>query len=333
MSRIPELDFAEIDLRNPFSITESTLSHKRKSSTSSLNDSFPNPNDLIDDSTERTEIIKKSNRGRKLDNFDYNSKIQEELKKLSDNVPDGPEKKKLIQKIRNRLSANRSRLRLKSEVEYYKEENQGLKLIIADLKEQLDIVNNENQGLKQKLFQIGCLSSPVTPEAEPIEFTRTSPKISKSYTKNVFFIGALIFIIATLGTTTVNRVKMAGTVPLLSFNTQKVKDKKATLSELCRQSGTNAAATGPSRKYLYKLKQKINKKIASITELTKLLPQYKIKDFMTEIVSLNCKFSDNNGSNDIERVFLFDKHVAEEAKKSSDALYVSEIWPLEFIDN
>lgn len=327
-----ELNFAEIDIKNPFSITESTLTPMRRSSVSSLNDSFPHPTDIQNESQDNILVNKKSNRGKKLDNFDYNSKIQEELQRLGESAADEASKKKLIQKIRNRISANRSRLRLKSEVETLKEENENLIIVIQDLEAKLDHSSNENQVLKQKLFETGYISHPMTPQAEPANYYRTKVNINKSYVKNTFFIATILIAVAMLGNSTINRVKMGGAVPLLSLNGQKTKTRNATVTEFCKKQASPTSECASSKIYLYKLKQKVNKKINNLTELNKTLPQYKVKDFMTEIISFSCQSSDNKGKK-IERVFLFDKEVVREARKNTEALYVSETWPIEYVHN
>lgn len=329
---VEELDFTEIDIKNPFSITESTLSPKRKSSASSLNDSLPYPTDIQNDFSDPLVVSKKSNRGRKLDNFDYNSKIQEELQKMGEKIPLDMPQKKLIQKIRNRISANRSRMRLKTELDHLQEENSMLRNVISNLQERLEKTNDENKLLRQKLFQSGAISPPVTPQAEPAEYIRTDPNIGRNYVKNTFFIAAIILAVACLGTTTINRVKMGGAVPLLSFNTQKAKTKSATITDFCNNSSSSETTCGSPKKYLYKIKHRINKKITPIKDRKKTLPQYKIKDFMTEIVSFTCQSNDNNGLK-FEKVFLFDKETAEEAGKTKEPLYVSETWSVEYIDN
>lgn len=53
----------------------------------------------------------KKRRGNKKDDFDYNKYIEKELRKMDTSKMDSGRKKKLIQKIRNRMSAQRSRLR------------------------------------------------------------------------------------------------------------------------------------------------------------------------------------------------------------------------------
>lgn len=53
----------------------------------------------------------KKRRGNKKDDFDYNKYIEREMKKMDTAKMDSNKKKKLIQKIRNRMSAQRSRLR------------------------------------------------------------------------------------------------------------------------------------------------------------------------------------------------------------------------------
>lgn len=53
----------------------------------------------------------KKRRGNKKDDFDYNKYIEREMKKMDTEKMDSNKKKKMIQKIRNRMSAQRSRLR------------------------------------------------------------------------------------------------------------------------------------------------------------------------------------------------------------------------------
>ena len=68
----------------------------------------------------------KKRRGNKKDDFDYNKYIDRELKKMDTSKMDQNKKKKLIQKIRNRMSAQRSRLRQKRVLSELEVENQNL---------------------------------------------------------------------------------------------------------------------------------------------------------------------------------------------------------------
>lgn len=66
-------------------------------------------------------------RGNKKDDFDYGKYIKKELKRLGFATLEAGKKKKLIQKIRNRKSAQRSRLRQKEILLQMEDENKLLK--------------------------------------------------------------------------------------------------------------------------------------------------------------------------------------------------------------
>ena len=74
----------------------------------------------------QTKKAQKKRRGNKKDDFDYNKHIERELVKMDTTKMDSNKKKKLIQKIRNRMSAQRSRLRQKRVLSDLELENQNL---------------------------------------------------------------------------------------------------------------------------------------------------------------------------------------------------------------
>ena len=78
---IYELDFSEIDILNPFSIMERTPSPQSNKSGSSFTESSPYLEDLNMSIVEKDLNSRKAHKGRKIDDFDYNARIQEELVK------------------------------------------------------------------------------------------------------------------------------------------------------------------------------------------------------------------------------------------------------------
>ena len=326
-----ELDFSEIDINNPFSITECTMSPHRKNSGSSLTDSVPHPYDSHFDINETPVRYRKNSRGRKVDDFDYNSKIQEELDKMGDEAKDPSLKRKLIQKIRNRLSANRSRFRSKVQMQNLCNENKALKKVNKELQEELENITNENKKLVKKLFKNNTVDSSPVVEIEEVPIKREEPKSEINYFKNMFFITAILLTFVLLPTGSDDKVKIGGAVPLLSLKKPISKIRNATIRELCNRNGLSNKSCITPKRYLYKLKQRINGYKPKQTN-TNTLPQYKIKDLMNEVVSYSCYNQDDKLHNE-ERVFLFDKELLENINSNKELHYVSEALPIEHINN
>ena len=79
--------------------------------------------------------------------------IQRELDRMNVSEMSKQEKQKLVHKIRNKLSAKRSRIKKKEQMEKYKRENVQLKTENAILLQRIQNLQNENQILKVKLKQ------------------------------------------------------------------------------------------------------------------------------------------------------------------------------------
>lgn len=84
--------------------------------------------------TENKIAPEKRKRGNKKDNFDYDQHIQRELERLNVKNLSKKERKNLIQKIRNRMSAQRSRLRQKNAMKILEEQNDEIMSENAALK-------------------------------------------------------------------------------------------------------------------------------------------------------------------------------------------------------
>ena len=93
----------------------------------------------------------KRRRGNKKDDFDYNKYIEQELRKIDTSQMDKSKRKKLIQKIRNRMSAQRSRLRQKKILLKLEKENEVLKNQNSDLQKKIDKLLEEKNKMNQNL--------------------------------------------------------------------------------------------------------------------------------------------------------------------------------------
>lgn len=92
--------------------------------------------------------VQKKRRGNKKDDFDYNKYIEREMKKMDTTKMDSNKKKKLIQKIRNRMSAQRSRLRQKRVLSHLEVENQNLLDANKTLVDKVKELEEENSRMK-----------------------------------------------------------------------------------------------------------------------------------------------------------------------------------------
>lgn len=88
-------------------------------------------------------------RGNKKDDFDYGKYIKTELKRLGYTTLEANKKKKLIQKIRNRKSAQRSRLRQKEILMQMERENIQLKTENQDLKKRISELEQANLEMRK----------------------------------------------------------------------------------------------------------------------------------------------------------------------------------------
>jgi len=327
-----ELDFSEIDLSNPFSISECVLNLKRKNSMLSITDSFDDDSKKIADYKRSLINSKKNNRGRKIDDYDYNAKIQEELEKLGERSTDSSNKKKLIQKIRNKLSANRSRLRSKAEMKALKEENAVLKEINEDLQQQLEVFTVENKELITKMFKNEVINMEINYNAENQDIVRNSYKSEKAYLKNLFFITAILLKISLVPPMSTDKIKLSGVVPLISLKKPVQKLRNSQLEDTCKTGNfLNNSLIDPNS-YLHKLKEKISN-IKSLNQISpKEISHFQIKNIMNEILSDSCFNYDNQRPN--ERKFsLLDNDSLKNFSLKTEISYASDISSMRDINN
>ena len=97
---------------------------------------------------ETSESKKERKRPAKKDDFDYKSYIDKEIERLDAQNMEKNAKRKLIQKIRNKMSAQRSRERSKNMMKDLQQENADLKSENSELKKEITM-------LKKKLMLLG----------------------------------------------------------------------------------------------------------------------------------------------------------------------------------
>ena len=327
-----ELDFSEIDLNNPFAITESSSPLQPKKSGISFSDSLPDLPESRYNPEEQYSQGRRNNRGHKVDDFDYSARIEEELQKMGEKADNPANKKKLIQKIRNKLSANRSRLRSKAEMKSLRDENSALKTVNVGLKHQIELFASENKRLIDDLFKNKTLASDIKTDLEDDSIVRENSKGERTHLKNLLFITAILLTVSFLPSVSRDNVKLSGVVPLLSIQKPTGKAKRHTIKEFCNKNLLPDNKCVPPKRYLYKLKQHIKRYKSSFPSEKTSKSQFKLTDFRNEVVSYKC-YNSNDIIKNKERVFLFDKEFLDNVKDKTELHYVSETWPVEDINN
>lgn len=87
--------------------------------------------------------------------FDYTSVIRAELQRLEAENLDPQTRRRLIQKIRNRVSAQRSRVRSKAAMSQLQEENTALRLENSQVLQRLSVLREEVALLRRQLREGG----------------------------------------------------------------------------------------------------------------------------------------------------------------------------------
>lgn len=184
-------------------ISSSEMSNNEESSL--MSEIFPKKYEI---QNLKKKHIKKRKRGNKKDDFDYNKYIQQELKKSNSQNLDNSSKKKLIQKIRNRMSAQRSRLRQKQLLKTLEEENKSLKSQNKFLEQKLKKIEQENKFLSQnfEMTKRPTKNSLCTTDESDLKDTiMSSPEYFRAETDNkrffvdkqflfiCFFVGVMLF--------------------------------------------------------------------------------------------------------------------------------------------
>lgn len=167
-------------------------------------------------------------------NFDYKSFIQRELSRLDAEALDPEVKKKLVQKIRNRVSAHRSRVRQKSSFSKLEQENKELRKMLSSSLDRITKLESENKALLAKLD-----ASFNSTEAEASEGASTLTRSARSSTPlfPTLFIAVLVVCASTFTqnpSSPNSVVKLAGLVPSIAHTIAPSPSYLQTLQDTCR---------------------------------------------------------------------------------------------------
>ena len=175
------------------------------------------------------------------DDFDYNAYIQEEMKNFDTNAMSETLRKHMIQKIRNRMSAQRSRLRQKSMQECMEKENEVLKNQNMALRKEVMTLKKENEQLRRKLARVENTEGSSVDEKSNSEISiltreKTNSQSSFPLSKtSVFLILAVVcaFIMPGAGPMENPAVKMGGIVPILTSTLPQTGKQLKTIETMC----------------------------------------------------------------------------------------------------
>lgn len=176
----------------------------------------------------------------KKDDFDYNAYIKEELSRFNAENIDPKARKQLIQKIRNRISAQRSRQRSKITMKNLQTENNFLKSQNYELIKTIKHLRDENETLKKqtKSFNDSFRSFSTINVDDNSDFD--SPKISRDCKntinipyRNLLFVSMIIMTIMICPKISTDRVKIGGIVPLFTNNIKGPFKKIPNIKNIC----------------------------------------------------------------------------------------------------
>lgn len=241
--------------------------------------------DMKSESREKESQQEKQKNFRK-DNFDYNAYIQEEMRNLDTSNMSETLKKHMIQKIRNRMSAQRSRQRQKNMQEFMEHENKTLKSKNKDLKKQLIVLKDENDKLKLKIKVLessrttDCSSEEEGSNSEISNIFRSKEeKTGFGINKTSFFLFiALIgvFLVPNGGGIENTVTKMGGIVPMISSNLPQLNKQLKTIDDMCRDYCDEKITKGQSHLAYKSQYRKERNKIQSLGHYSEKMRQIEL---------------------------------------------------------
>lgn len=199
---------------------------------------------------------KKISKKIKKDDFDYKKYIEAELKRLNAEGMDDQSKKRLVQKIRNRMSAQRSRQRNKNIMEGLKDENQMLRKNNELLQESLLKYKGENQALREQLRSLQRYKNSYSTtdndelsfEGDDFNFVRKDKKGNSPILKNFLFISVMMVAVIVGSNNKGSNIQMGGVVPLLGNHINKPgKDLRNICREFCLENLDTKDSNGYKR--------------------------------------------------------------------------------------
>lgn len=305
-----EFKSTESSPRKPLSISEPTDNHslERSPSQFSLKENHIN---------EKTN--KKIAKGKK-DDFDYKKYIEYELKRLKADSLEGKARKKLVQKIRNRMSAQRSRQRNKIVLETLKKENEELRNKNNELINNLRNFQEENVFLKERLGAVGnykrSYSSTDNDEIkshDSDEYIRHEKPSQFNGFRSFLFIAVMVLALAFGSESGNGNVQMAGIVPLLSNRNLRSDKNVNKLDQICQAYCNRECDQGKEIKHLSGIRNNhVDKRL--LLSATTNEPH--------NMVPLMCMEKDNKHK---QHEILFKRDSLSSVSESNEILYVPEI--------
>ncbi len=269
----------------------------------------------------------------KKDNFDYNTYIQQEMSKMDTEDMDPIVRKKMIQKIRNRMSAQRSRNRQKFKIERLVNENSFLKKENKKLKNMVRNLEEENNFLKNSITSKGDKKSISTEDdtiernfksvTSSFEIFREERKSSQSFKKGkgILFVVCLLFVCFLTNKEESQLVKKAGMIPFIS-NKIRSDRQLAFLEEKCNsycEARDRPSSTDTSLQVFQNPKGGLQ-----LWERDKLN-----LDESTPLMCFNPHLEERDR---IYRMFLFDKFIMENSKNQSGLFYIPHVIQIKIND-
>lgn len=258
----------------------------------------------------------------KRDEFDYNSYIKEELQKLKADDLDPHTRKRLIQKIRNRMSAQRSRNKSKMVTNQLQEENQYLRLHNSELMQKIQLLKEENCFLREQIndnrpskLSISTIFQDDSHIALIPQLYRTSRPETVTLYKNILVISAVVLALTLSPQGTPEGVKLSGVVPLLTTDINKSVKQLQNMESICKS-------------YCLKNHQcdetvdKTVNEVRLLSDITKDLQLYTGPNSRDKLVPLMC-FDEKNEK--VKHIFLFKESSLHIVKSANEMLYAPEL--------
>ena len=324
---IEEPEIADFDNLSVFEFKSKQNSPKKPSSPSmpTDNDSMnrsPSPLSLKENPKD-VKVNRKIAKGKK-DDFDYKRYIDQELKRLKAENLEGKAKKRLVQKIRNRMSAQRSRQRNKVVLETLKQENEELRQRNNQLISNLRSFREENALLRERLGAVGSYKrSYSSTDNDEIKSYDSEQYIRQEKPNQLNRFGSFLFVAIMIvalafGTESANgNIQMAGVVPLLSSQVLRSEKSVKRLEQICEAYYHRECGGGKETKHIEGMRDLARD--SRINKSSVLSPTTKGHTGMVPMMCME-KGSSQNGYE-----ILFDKESLDSAKADRHVLYVPKV--------
>jgi hypothetical protein len=312
-----EIDFSQIDSDNPFKISPQI---SRDDEEVYIEQSLSESDTQCMQKERLLYRTKRNRRGRKVDDFDYKSRIDEELSKMGADKLEGKARKRVIQKIRNRLSANRSRMRTKEEFESLKAENQTLKELNDNLERKVRFYERENKKIAfnhddKPYKRTNCVSKETVSELSP-KYVREESMQNFGLGKGLFFLALVCVVLVFLPSTSREGVQMGGFL----LSTPKTDKSLSRIEKYCEKKFPNKQGCPTPKSYIYKMRQQAGQN--SQNNRVKRVKRSG-SDSIHEVVPFKCYSEEKK---DGSRLFLVDKKLVENRQRHK-IHFVSELFP------